>query len=117
MMALEDKIDALIAALNRVSDGLAGGKPATATATTGKTTTTTTKTTPPKPTVEKVAEMAAAVKTQISKEAAVHLIKTAGGADKLAEIKAAKYVEFVAACEAALEAGEVEIPADDDGGL
>jgi hypothetical protein len=115
MMALEDRIDALIAALNRVSDGLAGGKPATAT--TGKTTTTTTKTTPPKPTVEKVAEMAAAVKTQISKEAAVHLIKTAGGADKLAEIKAAKYVEFVAACEAALEAGEVEIPADDDGGL
>jgi hypothetical protein len=106
-MPLEDKIDTLTVAINNLTAKIQGG--ATVAGTAGKPAATAGKPAKAKITVEKVSEMAAKVKTEISVDGAKHLIKTVGLADKLAEIKPAQYEVFVAACTAALEAGEVDM--------
>jgi hypothetical protein len=110
-MSLESLITDLTAAVNALTAEIKSGKsggtsaPAGKPAAAGKPPSATAK--GPKNTVETVAEMAARVKSELGKEAAVWLIANKGGAEKLAQMKPAKFDEFVAACQAALEAGEV----------
>ncbi len=108
-MSLEDKMTELTAAVNALTAEIKSGKsPGAATKpSAGAPATKPSTAKGPKNTVETVAEMAAKVKSELGKEAAVWLIANKGGAEKLAQMKPAKFDEFVAACQVALEAGEV----------
>lgn len=112
-MALEDKIGeliavnkALIAALQGKAGGAAAtaaGKPAATAA--GKPAATAPKA--PKNTAADVTAAAVKVKKELSVEAAKFLIAK-HGADELKALMPAAYDDFVADCNAAIEAGEVE---------
>jgi hypothetical protein len=112
-MALEDALQANTAAILALTAQLKGGA-AAAPAATGKPAGKAAVSKGPKNTPETVAAAAARVKAELSKEAAVYLIANVGKAEKLAQIQPSEYDAFVAACEKAIEAGEVEgMEADD----
>ena len=116
-MSLEEALNENTKAVKDLIGALAGKGGTTAAAATGKTGGkggTTAAAAKPKITVETITEKAVAVKKAISAEASKHLIKTFGKADNLKAMKEENFAEFVAACDAALEAGEVEIPSEED---
>jgi hypothetical protein len=106
-MSLEKAIEENTAALNSLTAALAG-KTAAVTGTAGAATAGAKTDKPPKQTIEDVTAAAAKVKVAMSADAAKFLIKTVGKAEKMLQIKPPQFAAFIAACEKAVESGEIE---------
>lgn len=99
-MALEDKLDANTAAMEKLTAALLGSKPAPGG---GKGGTTTTPAAEPKISFEDLTKLALRVRNEISVDKAKELIKDAGKAKELKAVAKENFDALAAACNTALE--------------
>lgn len=109
---LEDKIDALVAALNANTEAH-GGKPAKV-GTAGKPGQAVApgRAVPEKITMEMVKAAVYGVRDAHDKAAALKIIKTAGGAAELSAVKPARYAAVIAACAEIMGEGDSDDATD-----